>query len=70
MQVVRNGTYAEIEEFTPESGVMKLTERNVDHIEVFAGTKKNIKERTAKIGTKYKVSKAYQKAPKIKTKTK
>lgn len=70
MQVVRNGIYAEIEEFTPETVLMKLKGRHVTHLEIFPATKKNIKERTARIGTKYKISKAYKKAPKIKHTTK
>jgi uncharacterized protein YihD (DUF1040 family) len=63
MQTVRNGIFDEIEEFTPEAAIMKLQERNVDHVEVFPGTKKNIEERTARIGKQYKPSKGFKKAP-------
>lgn len=63
MQTVRNGHFAEIEEFTPEGAIMKLQERNVDHVEVFPRTKKNIETRTARIGKQYKPSKGFKKAP-------
>ncbi|MAB37715.1 MAG: hypothetical protein CL528_11425 [Aequorivita sp.] len=63
MQTVRNGNFAEIEEFSPEALTMKFKERNVDHVEVFPGTKKNIKTRTARIGKKYQPSKGFKKAP-------
>lgn len=66
MQTVRNGIFAEIEDFNHDEMVMKFKDREVDHVEVFPGTPENIAERKSKIGKKYKLSKGFKKAPKIK----
>lgn len=68
MQTVRNGVFAEIEDFNPERAEMKLQELDVDHVEVFPGTQENIERRNKLIGKKYSPSTGFKKAPKIKKK--
>lgn len=63
MQTVRNGHFAEIEEFNTAEMKKKLSQHDVDHVEVFPATKENMKSRTEKIGKKYSPSTGFKKAP-------
>ena len=61
MQAKNNdGTYGEILPYTPEGLTAEMAKLNVQHVEVFEGSKENIRKRTMLLGVK----KRYQKCPK------
>lgn len=66
--VDHSGVFGEVEPF--DSGRMESMLKNpkTSRVEVFKGTEENIKKRKKMVGKKYKVTPAYQKAPKIKNK--
>lgn len=66
MQAVnKSGVYAKIEEFNSEKLEAYLQNPNIDHVEVFNSTKENIRKRNKLVGKKYKISKGYKKAPRV-----
>ena len=56
--------------YEPEELEKLLGNPKIDRVEVFDGTPEKLKKRKAMTGKKYSVRKAYQKAPKIKSKKK
>ena len=66
--VDHSGVFGEVEPFYGDKLSEMLKNPDIDRVEVFEGTPENIKKRKKMVGKKYKVTPAYQKAPKIKTK--
>jgi hypothetical protein len=61
-----NGLMGPIKEFNEGEIQKMLKDPNIDHVDVFEGTKENLEKRQKLVGKKYKVAKRYQKAPRIK----
>ena len=56
-----SGILGPIEEFTPQRLNEALADENIDHVDIFEGSKENIEKRTKLVGKKYTVSKRFQK---------
>jgi hypothetical protein len=63
MQEVKNGHYGPMEPFSMEGLSKKLNDQEVDHVEVFNGTKENIEKANSRVGKVYKLSQGFRKAP-------
>lgn len=68
--VMRDGTLGEVCEFTEGTLRAQLVNPEVDHVDVFPGTKENIKRRRGLVGKhvsrlKYRPSGGFKKAPAI-----
>lgn len=68
--VDQNGILGELQKFDPKEMAEMLKNPNIDHVDVFEGTKENIEHRKSLVGKKfkYKVSRGFKKARSIKTK--
>jgi hypothetical protein len=63
MQEIRNGKFGPVEPFNGDALSKKLNDQEVDHVEVFNGTKENIEKANSRVGKTYKPSQGFRKAP-------
>ncbi len=64
MQKVHNdGTLGELQELNAKTLQEWVKSKDVDHVDVFPGTKENIEHRKSLVGKKYKKSGGFKKAP-------
>lgn len=63
--VNKNGIFGEIQEYDQNELEKLLHNPEVDRVEFFKGSKENIEKRKSMVGKKYKISRAYKKAPSV-----